>query len=244
MADGVRRAGFAMALAIVLAACQTADSDPLTWQRGTLTIPGAAACDETRISNASCLDAGVGGAEGPVPAVLFLHGCSGINARQYHVFALFTDAGYVTFMPDSFARPNRQRDCGRAYQTIHLRYAEIRYALEQMTKIPWIDQKRLVLAGFSAGGIAAAEYGGDEFKARVVMGWGCGNGVNAGRAVPVLNLVGRLDNETSRGNEVCVLGGRPHSEARHVNAGHDVADDPETRKIVKAFLAKVIGPGR
>ena len=241
----VRRLASCLLLAAALSACQSSDSDSLTWEQGTVTIPGAAnTCDETLISNQSCLADGIRGADGPLPAVLFLHGCSGINSRQYHVFNLFTQAGYVTFMPDSFARPGRRRDCGRAYETIHLRYAEIRYALERMRKIPWIDQKRLVLAGFSAGGIAAAEYGGDEFKARAVFGWGCGNGVNAGRDVPVLNLVGRHDRETRRGNELCAFGGRPHSQARHVDAGHDVADDPESLNIVKVFLQKVVGSGR
>ena len=238
--------GIGVAAAFVLGACQTTDpaSDRLTWERGWLAIPGAAGgCHKTAMANKDCLAAGpkgAKGAEGKVPAVLFLHGCAGINSRQHHVWDLFIEAGYVTFMPDSFARPNRRRACGSSYTVIHLRYAEIKTALAEIAKIPWIDQKRLVLAGFSSGAIAASDYSGDEFMARVVLGWGCRRGIAAAGHIPVLNLVGAGDNETRRGNELCSVGGRPKSAAVHVDAGHDVADDAAAAGLVKAFLDKVL----
>ena len=129
----IARSGvLACAAAAALSACQTTSpaSDRLTWERGWLAIPGAqGGCHKTAMANKDCLAAGPKGARRPVPAVLFLHGCAGINARQHHVWDLFIQAGIATFMPDSFARPNRRRACGSSYSVIHLRFAEIKYAL-------------------------------------------------------------------------------------------------------------------
>jgi dienelactone hydrolase len=152
---------------------------------------------------------------------------------------LFTLNGYVTFMPDSFARPGRYMACGKRTDTL-LRYEEIENALAEMRKIPWIDQKRLILAGFSSGGLAAAEYGGDEFKVRVILGWGCSKGISAASSVPVLNLVGKNDSETWAGNALCSVAGRENSLAQHVDAGHDVSEDAKAMAIVKDFLERTL----
>ncbi len=231
----------------LLAACQSpgGDSDKLTWERGFVVIPSSGGKCSLRMigfedARKDCLTPQPEGTKGLQPAVLFLHGCGGINQRQYHVMEMFTNLGYVTFMPDSFARPGRWRACGATRRIQHLRFAEIAYALSEIRKIPWIDQSRLVLAGFSEGGVIAGRYDGTEFKARVVMGWGCVGGGLTGEG-PLLNLVGKRDFATTGGNRLCPIGSRwKNSLARHVDAGHDVADDPESITIIKKFLDEVL----
>jgi len=45
--------------------------------------------------------------------------------------------------------------------------------VKQLQAAPWADPARLVLAGYSQGGIAAALYDGPEFKARIIIAWPC-----------------------------------------------------------------------
>ena len=79
---------------------------------------------------------------------------------------LIWQKGITTFSPNSFARPGRSEECGSAMSSgaVALRFEEIRYTLKQIRELPWIDQSRLVLAGFSEGGLTAANYRGSGFK--------------------------------------------------------------------------------
>ena len=235
------------AIILTLVGCQTtsnSESDQLTWLKGYISNPHNEACGSRRVelteAARECLGSDDAGAEGPLPAVIFLHGCTGFNDRQFHVMDLLIDSGYIVFAPDSFARPGRTKACGSSRSVAHLRYAEIRIALARIREIPWIDPNRVALAGFSSGGLAAAEYGGDEFKARIIMGYGCGRGINGPRATPVLNLVGRFDKETAGGNALCNISGRLGSAATHVSSGHDVADDRTSAKLIREFLDRVL----
>lgn len=224
-----------------LPALADAEDDKRAWERGMVAIPGNDKCWYRQIGNdgtlRNCLQTGGNVGDKKLPAVVFLHGCAGINSRQTSVMSLFVDAGYATFMPDSMARPDRRRECGQASKYVHLRFDDINYALARIREMPWVDHERLVLAGFSAGGLGAAEYldFGGVFKARVILGWGCRGDTPVDTRAPYLNLVGRNDGETSRGNQLCgAIGER--SEARHVDAGHDVSEDPESVNLIRKFL--------
>jgi poly(3-hydroxybutyrate) depolymerase len=232
-------------LACSIAACQTSGSSESvgsTWEWGRIMSPVATVgCDDPESSFIKhCLEPATAAVEVPKPAILFLHGCAGFNNRQFRVMDLFRDNSAFVFAPDSFARPGRTASCGRAARFKHLRFAEIEFALARIRELPAVDQNRLVLAGFSAGGIAAADYPGRDFVARVVLGWDCGNGIAAPSDVSVLNLGGVDDFETGRGNSLCHFMGRAGSSARHVKAGHGVSEDPESRDIVRAFLKTVL----
>ena len=216
----------------------------LTWQEGFVTIPGTCTNetigDEDTLKN--CLIPGPKNAKGKVPAVLFLHGCKGINTRQYSVMQLFTNNGYATFMPDSFARSRPSLTCGRSSPELPFRFDEINYALSEFRKIPWIDQKRLVLAGFSSGGLAVAEYQDYDFafKTRVILGWGCYGGMSPTAVlVPFLNIVGEYDFETKFGNKLCI-NSEEGSVVKLVKAGHDVSENSDSLTIIRDFLAKVL----
>ncbi len=232
-----------------LAACQTginSESDKLTWTMSFYSLP-----DNLRINfpcknnfmkaagmRKRCFSAMEGKAK--IPAVIFLHGCGGLGGNSIDAMNLFSNAGYSVFAPNSFARPGRARSCGRVRGVMHFRDAEIRQALFELKKFSWIDQSKLVLAGFSEGGIAAAEFGGSAFKARVILGWGCSRGIAASSDVPVLNLVGERDDQSSTGNDLCSVSGRPKSLARHTNSGHAVANDPNAVNIVRKFMQDVL----
>ncbi len=64
-----------------------------------------------------------------LPAVIYLHGCSGFHTGQRLVTA-FLDAGYAVFAPNSFARPGREELCGLGDMDgrVALRKEEVRQA--------------------------------------------------------------------------------------------------------------------
>jgi len=45
-----------------------------------------------------------------------------------------------------------------------LRFQEAAY-VKVLKGLPWVDEKKLILAGFSEGGVAAALYSGNEYAA-------------------------------------------------------------------------------
>jgi len=100
------------------------------------------------------LKSGPSDASGLVPAVVFLHGCAGRGADQERVMGTIHRKGYVVFAPDSFARPERVKLCGKGsrWERVGLRLAEASYALAKVRQLRWIDAERLILAGFSEGG--------------------------------------------------------------------------------------------
>lgn len=216
-----------------------------TWDHGYLFA--AKDCYYVRLGHpdtrTKCLDTPPQGVTGKVPAVVFLHGCAGWNSRQYAVMETINSNGYIVFAPDSFARPGRVRHCGQVFKSgiIGQRLAEVELAVAKIRQLPWVDPHRLVLAGFSEGGIVASAYSGNDFRGVLVLGWGCGRQqVSAPRSVSVLNVVGAHDDESSTGSALCAVGSRPHSRAVNVNAGHDVSGDPETARIIGDFMRSVL----
>ena len=171
-----------------------------------------------------------------VPAVVFMHGSHGLRERQFRHMDLFVRLGYPVFAPDSFARPNRRQARGKSMSVMHLRLEEVRIAVQNLKKYPWIDQDKLILAGFSEGGITVREYGGDEFIAHIGMGFGCNNGgFSAPIKVAALHINGSHDNE-ALDTTLCSGIFRDNFKAVYVDAGHPVDLDPNTIKIIEDFL--------
>ena len=127
-----------------------------------------------------------------VPAVLYLHGCTGFGSEGNAYRLFLTLQGYAFFAPDSLARPERRRNCDPSSHAAGLRgstgpqrLAELRYALSQIAELPWVDHSRLFLIGFSEGAAAATRYDGDAFAGVVLTGWHCHGGAdNHGLALP------------------------------------------------------------
>ena len=158
-----------------------------------------------------------------VPAVIYAHGCKGLKAAGIWSF-WFNEFGFAFFAPDSFRRPGRVAECyaGNAETKFGMRIEEIEFARQQISKLDWIDQNRIVLVGKSEGGGAVSYFGGGGFTAHIILANDC-RVLNGSPAAPsgvaVLNLVGADDPREglcdiardSRGSQAISLPGQGHS---------------------------------
>jgi dienelactone hydrolase len=143
------------------------------------------------------------------PTVVFLHGCTGIQAPERRIAGMLTGMGYAVILPNSQARTNRPRDCnvgtgewGLAPVVHYYRRAELKDAMRRVRALAWVDRRNLFLGGFGEGAKAVALWGGQEdVSAYLITGWTCiappklewldGLHLPAGR--PVLAIVTRDD---------------------------------------------------
>jgi len=99
--------------------------------------------------------------KGPFPAVVFMHGCGGLlsgDNKQISDWAWwFNNHGYAALTIDSFTGRGLTSVCSDKYfggsQGSFARVPDARAALQDLTENPMIDSKRLVLVGFSHGGL-------------------------------------------------------------------------------------------
>ncbi|MBI3030574.1 MAG: dienelactone hydrolase family protein [Candidatus Rokubacteria bacterium] len=93
---------------------------------------------------------------GPFPAVVLMHGCSGLPSRAIGGWdPLLRSWGYATFVLDSFRGRGLQEVCTNALAlTANRRIPDAYGALRILATHPKIDLDRIVLMGFSHGGIA------------------------------------------------------------------------------------------
>ncbi len=138
------------ALALVLAACQP---------QGTAT---PIASDEAGVSLASWLAKPEG--DGPFPAVVLTHGCSGLQRDTSHRTvwrglarhaAFLNEHGYVTLILDSFG-PRRITDgcqTGLKYTSVQMDDAYL--AFDHLASLPFVDVERIGFVGQSLGGSTA-----------------------------------------------------------------------------------------
>lgn len=262
-AAGLAVANLVMVLALSCAAgARAADDDAAalaaTWARARIYLPaefnplGSGAIGGRRdwSSIAAALAAIPAGRT--IPMVLYLHGCGGFGHSGSVNSMMLAGAGYMVIAPDSFARPDRIRTCDskrhipivpRAVNSRvrDMRIAELRYALSRLGEFPWVDRDNLFLFGHSQGAVAAAEYRGREFRARIVSGTRCIRGIGARRSEPMLAVFSThdpwfrdpkvrncRDRARSPNVEVLELPGRDHL----------VAKVPEARRAMIAFLAR------
>ncbi len=254
-------------LAVLAGACSAVPPDAgdglaQTWERAYLYLPahrnGVTVAVGGRRAGAAVVTAEAAIPRGTrLPAVLFAHGCTGfaeggrINAR------LLATAGYAVFAPASFARPGRPRTCDvKTHRTISskavfervraMRTAEIRYALERLAEIAWVDRGNLFLVGHSQGGAAVSAYVGSGIKARVISGSTCARGYGAAPGDPVLAVYSTND------PWLTVVPGRcrdrvPGTALEIVElpgVEHLVGGTPEGGRAIVEFLARHTDGGR
>ena len=213
---------FALALGLTLlalgvgfagpAAAQSAAAagsvDP-TWQRARVAIPSGGGLERAVFGD--WRDPVVQRAvaklapESPLPAVIYLHGCSGIGPEGEAVRVLLMEWGFAVFQPNSFARPARRANCSASSQITALapeahefRQQELENSLTQVRALDWIDPARIFVMGFSEGGMALAGYGGGDLAGAIITGWHCAGrgrfaGLSLGPGVPVLAILGAAD---------------------------------------------------
>jgi dienelactone hydrolase len=138
--------------------------------------------------------------DGPFPAVVVLHGCSGLfPSLRKSGSELLSSWGYVVLVVDSFSTRGIHETCDRG--VLADRVYDAYGALEFLSKYSFVDSQRIALMGFSAGGIAtleAVQSGGAErlmerkFKAAIAFYPNC-SVANGDMAVPTLILAGELD---------------------------------------------------
>lgn len=199
--------------------------------------------------------------EKPMPVVIYLHGCAGINRTHDASWAsLLTEQGFIVVMPDSLARPGRIPNCdpklkgGNAFpNAFKYRQQEIGYALEQTQKASWADKRNIFLMGFSEGGIATAQSAHDGFAGRIIMGWTCTNknnpdfdGIYSTKDSPVLAIASENDDwrigKATAGNCANKAQGRSNFKqidipgSEHTTYGSDAAQN-----AVKSFLSQYRG---
>ncbi len=216
-----------------------------TWLWGYYTIPASitldgspywysyAHTDVNKINNPAWTEVAAGDLKpgAKAPAVLLLHGCSGLARGPAPRRLLLMKWGYAIFQPDSFARPGRT--CNRT--TLFKRMEELDYALKMIRGLPWVDQDRVILMGISQGGAAVATWGQPGFAAHIILEHDCGGRKSkAPEGTPVLAVIGEKDDYTPGSN--CKIDPKAGGSKSIVipDAGH-VLDFPE--KAVEAFLA-------
>lgn len=193
----------------------------------------------------------------PLATLIYMHGCTGLG--DFELLRKIAQRGFAVVAPDSFARRYRPMQCdpkahtgGRNVFVFDFRMAEVSYTLHRLRQLPWVDQNRLFLAGTSEGGVAAALYRGDDFRARVIAQWTCHGaplvrGLAAPPNEPVLAVV-RADDPWydprrtpgQRGDCGAYMGDRPRSESIVLRngPGHNVFDDPKATRRVLDFLTE------
>jgi len=156
---------------------------------------------------------------GPVPAVVFLHGCGGlVSAISHKIMSRETDwaarlnaAGYAVLMVDSFSPRGSGEMCSRSgfKEWIYLRRPADAYgALAWLQRQPFVAGDRVAMIGWSNGGGAVlfalsmkfgrpAGFAGPDFKAAVAFYPGsCSEqrmGADWRPAIPLLVLIGEKD---------------------------------------------------
>ena len=237
---------------IGMSGCQTNVKDEATvhatWKYGLVSIPKEMTIDGSRCvgsfaskKNRECLQKI--SRERKHPLIIFMHGCAGLRGGSRNLVTNFRTLGYAAIAPDSFVRLGRKANCaggGGKRQILSLRVSEVEYALQQIATLDWVDQSRLVLAGFSEGAQTVALYRGDNvFAGYIVMGFGCRRGIGHGvqASGPVLAIQGARD-PLSKGR--CSVAFRENSASITVpKAEHDVSSYPETVAALRKFLGTV-----
>lgn len=146
----------------------------------------------------------------PVPAVIILHGSSGVNPGD-RVWAQRMNAlGYASFVVDSFTgRGIRNTEKDQTQLSMTADIADAYAALRLLATDPRIDKEKIAVMGFSRGGVAAlysslepfraaATEGDLRFAAHVAFYPSCSITYDSAHldGSPVLILVGGKDNYT------------------------------------------------
>jgi len=232
----------ALVLSVGVSGCVTTSPETKAkiWGQGRVSLPTSLArSSECRSGPIHNLSKNCSGKK--LPAVVFLHGCAGLGHRQFAHMDMFAQLGYPVFAPSSFSRPGRTRSCGRfSPLVLTWRLEEIEIALEKLKTLSWVDQSKLILVGFSEGGIAVANYDGNKFRVIIGMGFGCDRrSFLAPSNIAILQINGKNDTEVTE-TALCSSGGRQKFKAVYVDAGHAVSGDPNTANIINNFLDETL----
>lgn len=184
--------------------------------------------------------------EGPRPAVLLLHGASGMGDGTFYRGAaeLFASQGYVVYLPHYLGERNRNRRGGRALiAEFEQQHDTVRAALDQMTRDRAIDPRRLGVFGFSLGGFQAMGLTSRDTRVGAVVNMGGGVPGNVvphtARMAPTLIVHGAQDRTVpvARAHQTRDLLRRlsvPHELALFRDQGHFFRGTASRESIVRS----------
>jgi dienelactone hydrolase len=202
---------------------------------------------------------------GPFPAVVLLHGCLGVRAKDTRWAEALRAEGYVALVVDSMTGrglttlDQRRGVCQGMALWGGTRAADVAASLAHLRTLTYVDAARLAVMGFSHGAWAAFDFlaaaSGDDVRGlRAVVGFYPYCGV-ASRArwrgfnvdVPTLMLLAADDRMVSAAQcrslaERATADGRPVSVTVYPDVGHGFDWRPseataDARRQVSAFLA-------
>lgn len=144
---GTRMKRFATGLLLAgLALARPAAAQPLAIGPAQLGTPGSGAVAELHLPSGP----------GPFPAVVLLHGCSGITPQMGRWAARLVQWGMAALVLDSFGPRGVENVCGTGARVPpSLRAADALSAAAALRGRAEIDPERISLLGFSHGGSAA-----------------------------------------------------------------------------------------
>lgn len=141
---------------------------------------------------------------GPFPAVVLLHGCSGVNkTRDARWVERMKQWGYVTLQVDSLGPRGIKSVCTYNFKDsmniIEQRVQDAYDAKTFLEKIPFVDPKRIAVMGWSHGGRTTLDVLFSEkqrpFRAGIAFYPSCRSEL-AGLNAPLLILIGQADDWT------------------------------------------------
>ena len=192
--------------------------------------------------------------DGPFPAMVLLHGCSGIVPSQMAWAQWFQARGYVALVLDSFEGRGLKRLCGDSSPlTGGARAVDVYAAARYLGGLPYVDRDRIGALGWSHGGwtvlrAAALEgsYPGVSIKALIAFYPYCGDVAVYRSRVPLLMLLGAEDNWTPA--EPCITlaegarrDGLDVTAVVYPNAHHGFDASALTRPVVIADARRGAG---
>jgi dienelactone hydrolase len=140
--------------------------------------------------------------DGPFPAMVLLHGCSGLSEHYERWASWLTEEGYAALVVDSFFARHISNICGpqgRMTLSVSDRVWDALGALAYLQSLPLVDRDRIGVIGWSHGGSTALRASatrlqppGGGFRVAVAFYPGC-SGNLASDSIPVLLLLGEVD---------------------------------------------------
>lgn len=145
---------------------------------------------------------------GPFPAVVVLHGCSGVDYHHRAWAKQIKEWGYIALIVDSFGPRIVDRVCGKSFRVSALERAADSYgAAIYLKQLPYVNHENIGLIGFSHGGWAGMRavqknfaYSVNmetiPFKAAVLFYPSCNSRQHQDITIPTLILIGSKDDWT------------------------------------------------
>lgn len=143
--------------------------------------------------------------DGPFPAIVLLHGCSGMSDHHQWWAAWLQHEGYVALVVDSFFARHISNICGpQGWMTLGVsdRVWDTLGALAYLQSLPFAARDRIGVMGWSHGAATALRASakriqppGGGFQGTVAFYPGCSGNLTSD-SLPVLLLLGELDDWT------------------------------------------------